>query len=81
MFQSAIYSLNYPPLGSDFYNSMDSCGGLGVLNPNGYFLPGATVTDPNTLNLLFDGNDLTINSMPFGDFASAHCAWVFKAKG
>ena len=67
VFQSAIYGLNYPPLGSDFFDSMDSCGGLGVLDANGYLVPGSTITDPATLNLLFDGNDTSINQMPFGD--------------
>ena len=28
VFQSAIYGNNYPPLGSDFLDSMDSCGNL-----------------------------------------------------
>ena len=64
VFQSAIYSLNNPPDRSDFFDSMDSCGRLGVLTPNGYYTGGATITDPN---VLFDGNDTTINQIPFGD--------------
>jgi hypothetical protein len=67
VFQSAIYSLNYPPLGSDFFDSMDSCGALYVTNPNGYLTKGATIANPGTLNLLFDGNDKTINQIGFGD--------------
>ena len=67
VFQSAIYSLNYPPPHSDFYDSMDSCGTLGVATPGGYWVPGTTISDPATLNLLFDGNDTLINSMAFGD--------------
>ncbi|MEI7936096.1 MAG: hypothetical protein WCK27_05345, partial [Verrucomicrobiota bacterium] len=67
VFQSAIYGLNTPPLFSDFYDSMDSCGTLGVPTANGYWVPGASVTDPATLNLLFDGDDTLINSMAFGD--------------
>src|ERR1017187_7441210 len=66
-FQSAIYGLNYPPAGSDFYDSMDSCGTLGVPSANGYWVPGSTISDPATLNLLFDGNDTLINSMAFGN--------------
>ena len=66
-FQSAIYGLNYPPAGSDFYDSMDSCGTLGVPSANGYWVPGTTISDPATLNLLFDGNDTLINSMAFGN--------------
>ena len=68
VFQSAIYYLNYPPAGSDFYDSMDSCGALGVLAPGGYLVRGPTISDPATLNLLFDGNDTLINAMPFGEF-------------
>jgi sugar lactone lactonase YvrE len=67
VFNSAVYSLNYPPPHSDFYDSMDSCGTLGVATPGGYWVPGATISDPATLNLLFDGNDTLINSMAFGD--------------
>jgi hypothetical protein len=67
VFQSAIYGWNTPPPGSDFFDSMDSCGRLYVQSPNGYLLPGAVVTDPNALNLLFNGNDTTINQMAFGD--------------
>ena len=67
VFQSAIYGLNYPPPLSDFYDSMDSCGALGVPTPGGYWVPGASITDPATLNLLFDGNDTLINSMAFGN--------------
>jgi hypothetical protein len=66
-FQSAIYGINFPTWGSDFFDSMDSCGCLGVLTPNGYYIRGSTITDPATLNLLFDGNDTTINQIPFGD--------------
>jgi hypothetical protein len=67
VFQSAIYHLNNPPPHSDFKDSMDSCGALGVLTPSGYYVKGATISDPATLNLLFDGNDTTINQVPFGD--------------
>jgi hypothetical protein len=66
-FQSAIYSLDNPLPGSDFLDSMDSCGGLGVLNPStGYY----TNAGPLTLaqqNALFDGNDTNINTIAFGD--------------
>jgi hypothetical protein len=38
VFQSAIYSLDYPPAGSDFFDAMDSCGNIGVLNgATGYY--------------------------------------------
>jgi hypothetical protein len=32
VFQSAVYSLNTPPPGSDFFDAMDSCGNYGVLD-------------------------------------------------
>jgi hypothetical protein len=66
VFQSAIYSLNYPPPGSDFNDCMDSCGGIGVLDTStGYY----TNKGPLTLgeqNAMFDGGDPLINSMAFG---------------
>ena len=37
VFESAIYSLNYPPLGSDFFDAMDSCGNIGVDNGSGIY--------------------------------------------
>ena len=67
VFQSAIYSINYPPPGSDFFDSMDSCGGFGGLDPStGYY----TNSGPLTLaqqNALFDGSDTLINQIPFGN--------------
>jgi hypothetical protein len=67
VFESAVYNLNTPSANTDFYDSMDSSGGLGVTNANGYLVPGLSVTNPATLNSLFDGNDTNINSMAFGD--------------
>ncbi len=63
VFQSAIYRLNNPPAGSDFFDSMDSCGYTYVDNGNGYL-------EKNVLagtSVLFDGNDTTINDIAFGD--------------
>ncbi len=37
VFESAIYSLNYPPSGSDFFDAMDSCGNIGVDNGSGIY--------------------------------------------
>ena len=34
VFQSAIYSVDYPPAGSDFFDAMDSCGNIGSLDQN-----------------------------------------------
>ena len=63
VFQSAIYQFNYPPLGSDFFDSMDSCGLL-FSNAGPYLLPSTPVSN---VNALFDGNDTTINQIAFGD--------------
>jgi hypothetical protein len=69
VFESAVYHLNSPPPGSDFFDSMDSCGGLGRFNPaTGYY----TNAGPGSLSLaqknaLFDGNDTNINQIAFGD--------------
>lgn len=63
VFQSAIYKLNFPPYGSDFFDSMDSCGAVGVPS-NGYLVQGPPVANRNAL---FDGNDTTIDQIAFGD--------------
>jgi hypothetical protein len=67
VFESAIYGLNTPPTNTDFYDSMDSCGGFSGLDPStGYY----TNAGPLTLaqqNALFDGNDTNINAIAFGD--------------
>ena len=67
VFQSAIYGLNYPPAGSDFFDAMDSCGGTYVDLGHGYLEFNNTISDPNALSALFDGNDTTINQIAFGD--------------
>jgi hypothetical protein len=67
VFQSAVYNLNVPPAGSDFFDSMDSCGGFGTYNATtGYY----TYAGPMTTNdemALFNGDDSTINQIAFGD--------------
>jgi hypothetical protein len=67
VFQSAIYQFNYPPPGSDFFDSMDSCGAIYVDNGHGYLEPGPFIVNPDTLNGLFDGDDTYINQIAFGD--------------
>jgi hypothetical protein len=64
VFQSAMYALNYPPPGSDFFDAMDSAGGLGVDSGNGYLIPAGPVASEATL---FQGNDTSINQNVFGD--------------
>jgi hypothetical protein len=51
--------------GSDLIDAMDSCCDIGVLDPaTGYYVNTFTANDPN---LLFNGNDTTINQIAFGD--------------
>ena len=66
VFQSAIYGFNSPPPGSDFFDSMDSCGGLYTQSGQGYFVKSGNTTSA-AANLLFNGNDQTINQIAFGD--------------
>ena len=66
VFQSAIYNLNQPPPGSDFFDAMDSCCGTYVNGP-GYLVKGPNITNTTTLNGLFNGDDRTINTIAFGD--------------
>ncbi len=63
VFQSAIYSVNTPPPGSDFFDGMDSAGFTYIDNGNGY-LEKNTFANPS---VLFNGNDTTINQIAFGD--------------
>jgi hypothetical protein len=67
VFQSAIYSLNNPPANSDFFDSMDSCGGTYVDLGHGYLEFGSFISGAAALNPLFDGNDTSINQIAFGD--------------
>ncbi len=77
VFQSAIYSLNYPPYDkkswngigytnvSDFFDAMDACGNRGELDTeNGYYTNATYYATPGNL---FDGNDTDINQIMFGD--------------
>jgi hypothetical protein len=64
VFQSAIYGFDAPPAGSDFFDSMDSCGYTYSASPGGYLVPANPVAN---LNVLFDGNDTSINQIAFGD--------------
>jgi hypothetical protein len=67
VFQSAIYALNTPPQGSDFFDSMDSCGCTYTDPGLGYLLPNAQLNGAGQWNPLFDGDDTTINQIAFGD--------------
>jgi hypothetical protein len=67
VFQSAIYGLNYPPLGSDFFDAMDSCGAEYIDLGHGYLEVDTPLVSPAELNPLFNGNDTTINQIAFGD--------------
>ncbi len=68
VFESAIYLMDYPPFGSDFFDSMDSCGSLGAFDGvNGYYTNAYTGLNTAQLNNLFDGDDTTIDNIVFGD--------------
>jgi hypothetical protein len=67
VFQSAIYGYNYPLPGSDFADSMDSCGAFGVTNSGKGYLTKAATLSTGQVNALFNGNDTTINQIAFGD--------------
>ena len=73
VFESAIYFLNMPPPGSDFFDGMDSCGNYGALDSdgsdpnNGYYTNSNTALTSGQTSALFDGNDTTINQVIFGD--------------
>ena len=67
VFQSAIYTFNYPPAFSDFYDSMDSCGGWGVLDTTtGYYTNAGPLTLLEKI-AMFGGSDTSINTNAFGD--------------
>ena len=67
MFQSAVYGVNTPPPGSDFFDAMDSCGGTYVDLGDGYLEFKSYISGPSATNPLFDGNDTSINQIAFGD--------------
>ena len=74
VFQSAIYSLNNPPAGSDFFDAMDSCGSYGAYdgdasdsNYSYYTNANSSFLKPGQTSPLFDGNDTSINQVVFGD--------------
>ncbi len=73
VFQSAIYGVNTPPPGSDFFDAMDSCGRFGYLDNNpadldkGYYTNANVALSPTQTSALFNGNDATINQIAFGD--------------
>jgi sugar lactone lactonase YvrE len=72
VFQSAIYSLNTPPEGSDFFDTMDSCGNIGLDNGSGVYInAGAyTATYPTTVDYYttnytytYDTNNVATNTV------------------
>src|SRR5207249_4127446 len=67
-FQSAVYGVNMPIGGTDFFDAMDACCGDSTAVPGTDYV----VRGPNTYsgaaeNPLLDGNDATINNIAFGD--------------
>ena len=67
VFQSAIYGLDTPPQGSDFFDAMDSCGGTYVDLGHGYLEFNSYISGTNATAPLFNGDDATINQIAFGD--------------
>jgi hypothetical protein len=74
VFEAAIYDLNAPPPGSDFFDAMDSCGNFGAPDGNPSDPNYGDYTNANNApltavqqNALFDGNDTNINQVAFGD--------------
>jgi sugar lactone lactonase YvrE len=67
VFNSAVYGYN-EPMNSDFFDSMDSCCGFGITNTGaGYLTNNTSITTQAMEDLLFDGDDTTINQIAFGD--------------
>jgi hypothetical protein len=66
VFQSVMYSFNYPPAGSDLFDAMDSCGSY-LANYDGLTGWYTNTTTVGHANPLFDGNDTSINQMAYGD--------------
>jgi hypothetical protein len=65
VFQSAVYGLNRPPVGSDMLDAMDSCCGVGTNDaPTSLLRYSAQYGGSITV-----GTDLGINSIAFGDGA------------
>jgi hypothetical protein len=65
VFQTAIYSQNAPPAGSDFFDAMDSCCGSAKID----FITGHLVPDGGQVSTatIAHGADTAINSSLFGD--------------
>ncbi len=67
VFESAVYAVDTPPPGSDFFDSMDSCGYTFSDLGHGYLEQNGLVTGAAEWNPLFDGDDTWINHIAFGD--------------
>ena len=77
VFQSAVYSLNTPPPGSDFFDAMDSCGNYGVLDAGpkdvnyGYYTnasnyPYSLTNTPINYTIYVDTNGVQSAPIPMG---------------
>jgi hypothetical protein len=55
VFEAAVYQLNQPPPGSDFFDAMDSCGNIGVPDSSGIYTNAGSYDAyyPSTNNLSF----------------------------
>jgi hypothetical protein len=77
VYQAAIVQVDMPPVNSDLYLAMDSCGNLGISNAaTGYFTDGGPygklfpVTNTMTFNNLFITNDIAFGSL--GSYSTAN---------
>ncbi len=72
VFEAAVYQWNTPPPGSDFFDAMDSAGGLGALDSDptsafyNYWTNAGTLTAAQEQTLM-GGSFTNINQMAFGD--------------
>jgi hypothetical protein len=67
-FNWAVYGFNEPAPGSDFYDAMDSAGGLGTYNAAaGYWVPSGTLSGAALYPMYDPANTGAINQMAFGD--------------
>ena len=79
VFEAAAYHLDVPPYGSDFFDAMDSCGNIGVLDSNpadanyGYYTNTATFPTQQpgpfyywvtNYTVIMDTNDVPISTNP-----------------
>jgi hypothetical protein len=72
VFESAVYGFNTPPSSSDFFDAMDSCGRIGILDNNsgdefyGFYTNAGALTSTERYDM-YSGNNTYVDQMAFGD--------------